>query len=104
LSLSVRRARSSTSDSAAGLQQTIPVVSDVDERARLTESDNHAVLEHDPDSYGRVIEALGRQHRVDEVRKVYLIAYQALTAMSEGAQPACSKRSRWCPTSTSAPA
>ncbi|KAG0656752.1 hypothetical protein C6P46_006958 [Rhodotorula mucilaginosa] len=35
-----------------------------------------------PDSYGRVIEALGRQHRVDEVRKVYLIAYQALTAMS----------------------
>ncbi|GAA5987123.1 hypothetical protein JCM10908_001035 [Rhodotorula pacifica] len=35
-----------------------------------------------PDAYGRVIEALGRQHRVDEVRKVYLIAYQALTAMS----------------------
>ncbi|KWU47384.1 hypothetical protein RHOSPDRAFT_30806 [Rhodotorula sp. JG-1b] len=35
-----------------------------------------------PDSYGRVVEALGRQHRVDEVRKVYLIAYQALTAMS----------------------
>lgn len=36
-----------------------------------------------PDTYGRVIEALGRQHRMEEVRQTYLIAYQALTAMSD---------------------
>ncbi|GAA5964857.1 hypothetical protein JCM3765_005803 [Sporobolomyces pararoseus] len=34
------------------------------------------------DSYGILIEQLGRQHLVQEVRQVYLIAYSALQAMS----------------------
>ncbi|GAA5841490.1 hypothetical protein JCM11251_007158 [Rhodosporidiobolus azoricus] len=35
-----------------------------------------------PDSYGRLIEQLGRQHLVEEVRQVYLLAYQALNDMA----------------------
>ncbi|GAA5920055.1 hypothetical protein JCM1841_000405 [Sporobolomyces salmonicolor] len=34
-----------------------------------------------PDSYGRLIEQLGRQHEIAEVRQVYLLAYSALNAM-----------------------
>ncbi|GAA5843953.1 hypothetical protein JCM9279_003685 [Rhodotorula babjevae] len=34
-----------------------------------------------PDAYGRLVEQLGRQHRVAEARQVYLVAYQALGAM-----------------------
>ncbi|GAA5970654.1 hypothetical protein JCM11641_007387 [Rhodosporidiobolus odoratus] len=39
-----------------------------------------------PDSYGRLIEQLGRQHLVSEVRQVYLLAYDALTAMNDDAE------------------
>ncbi|GAA5828478.1 hypothetical protein JCM5353_007004, partial [Sporobolomyces roseus] len=35
-----------------------------------------------PEAYARLVEALGRQHLVQEVRQVYLIAYAALQAMS----------------------
>ncbi|GAA5908604.1 hypothetical protein JCM6882_003690 [Rhodosporidiobolus microsporus] len=35
-----------------------------------------------PDSYGRLIEQLGRQHLVQEVRQVYLLAYEAINAMA----------------------
>ncbi|GAA5892352.1 uncharacterized protein JCM6883_007329 [Sporobolomyces salmoneus] len=35
-----------------------------------------------PVSYGRLVEQLGRQHLVQDVRQVYLIAYSALQAMS----------------------
>lgn len=35
-----------------------------------------------PDAYGRLVEQLGRQHLVNEVRQIYLLAYQALNAMS----------------------
>ncbi|GAA5882229.1 hypothetical protein JCM16303_002292 [Sporobolomyces ruberrimus] len=35
-----------------------------------------------PDAYGTLVEQLGRQHFVQEVRQVYLIAYSALQAMS----------------------
>ncbi|GAA5886602.1 hypothetical protein JCM5296_005345 [Sporobolomyces johnsonii] len=35
-----------------------------------------------PDSYGGLIEQLGRQHQVREVRQVYLLAYSALNAMA----------------------
>lgn len=35
-----------------------------------------------PDAYGRLVEQLGRQHRVAEARQVYLVAYQALGAMA----------------------
>lgn len=35
-----------------------------------------------PDAYGRLVEALGRQHRVQDVRQVYLLGYSALQAMS----------------------
>ncbi|GAA5860412.1 hypothetical protein JCM8547_000296 [Rhodosporidiobolus lusitaniae] len=34
-----------------------------------------------PDSYGKLVEQLGRLHRVQEVRQTYLIAYAALNAM-----------------------
>ncbi|BGP15137.1 hypothetical protein JCM10213_005402 [Rhodosporidiobolus nylandii] len=35
-----------------------------------------------PESYGRLVEQLGRQHLVNEVRQMYLLAYEALNAMS----------------------
>ncbi|GAA6014819.1 hypothetical protein JCM10207_002192 [Rhodosporidiobolus poonsookiae] len=35
-----------------------------------------------PDAYGRLIEQLGRQHLIAEVRQVYLVAYEALNAMA----------------------
>ncbi|GAA6042011.1 hypothetical protein JCM8097_009144 [Rhodosporidiobolus ruineniae] len=35
-----------------------------------------------PDAYGRLVEQLGRQHLVHEVRQVYLVAYEALNAMA----------------------